>query len=682
MIRVVNRMPSVLVPNQENAPIEGYEVYMHSMVLAATSETVIEEAMDEPEWQTTGLGKSAAMIQRFSGSVTVDHPDDSEHIRIIFRDKDPKIALAGAKSLAEAFKDYYTGRETEIDQRRLDLMGQLETDYAKQLQDVDTKITDLASKTIADGQIDPAQKHKDAAEIESKLALDLNNMQLQVQIAKNLPHLAPEAATSRRMAGRRKIPDLKNMWYQEQGKLTDEIAQSKMEGVGPNVFAYRLMSQNLDAINQKIQQRVMDLQKNPPAAIQIPGALAANGQPADTLETLQVKEAALQEQYDKAVKNLVAASSDLTKLATENRLNDVLLQQAGGLQMNIQQLQDKKRGLELEKALSQRLEVVNWGELALLPEQNNKTKYSLVGAFGGGCLPVGLLVLLGFLNRRYRYADEMTRDLDPRGGATLLGVLPVLPPDMKDIERSADAAQCMHQIRVLLQIGGHSGTKAVLVTSASPGEGKTSLAAALGLSFSASGARTLLIDCDLVGQGLTRGFEAGGSRGLTEAMAGGAIESCVREIRPGLSLMPVGKARAVDACAVSPQLIRAVLASARQNYDMVLIDSGPLLGSVEASVLAPQVDEVVVAISRGQQPLLVKRTFQHLRSLGATIAGCVFNRAGNKDFASSYPGSSLRSVNPDEVKVEVERRPSRLGPLVESVDRFMPNAEAQAVQKS
>src|SRR5207237_1562321 len=122
-----------------------------------------------------------------------------------------------------------------------------------------------------------------------------------------------------------------------------------------------------------------------------------------------------------------------------------------------------------------------------------------------------LLLLIGLIDACYRYSEEPTADM---GGLTLLGILPNLPDRLTDPAQAATAAHCVHQIRTMLQINSSEDRKVYAVTSASPGDGKTSLTLALGLSFAASGSRTLLIDCDLVGARLTARLDLNGPEGV------------------------------------------------------------------------------------------------------------------------------------------------------------------------
>jgi Mrp family chromosome partitioning ATPase len=221
-----------------------------------------------------------------------------------------------------------------------------------------------------------------------------------------------------------------------------------------------------------------------------------------------------------------------------------------------------------------------------------------------------------------------------------------------------------------------------MITSACSGEGKTSLAVSLGLSFAASGARTLLIDCDLVGQGITRGFGLEGASGVREALSNNTARGAVKRMAQGMRLMPAGKTDAFTGWTVSPYEIGKLIREVRPYYEVVLIDTGPILGSVEACVVAPEVDGVIMAISRGQQKHLVDRAVQQVTSLGAKLAGIVFNRARRADFNRSAFHSSTRNSGSSRPAipslVEEPMDFQKFGPVVRAVAMFMPQLASTA----
>jgi Mrp family chromosome partitioning ATPase len=75
-----------------------------------------------------------------------------------------------------------------------------------------------------------------------------------------------------------------------------------------------------------------------------------------------------------------------------------------------------------------------------------------------------------------------------------------------------------------------------------------------------------------------------------------------------------------------------------------MIDTGPILGSIEASLVCAAADGVVLAVARGQQRPMVEKALSHLAAIGARLAGVVFNRAQANDFERSISGMSIRSI--------------------------------------
>jgi polysaccharide biosynthesis transport protein len=246
------------------------------------------------------------------------------------------------------------------------------------------------------------------------------------------------------------------------------------------------------------------------------------------------------------------------------------------------------------------------------------------------------------MNPRVRFSDETSHEVS---GLTLLGILPDLPDRLSDPEQASIAAHCVHQIRTMLQINNHTHDRRVFaVTSAAPGDGKTSLTLALGLSYAACGTRTLLIDCDVVGAGLTTRMNVNVPEGVLEAIANRSLLEYVRTTDVAdVAILPVGTGQGLHASTLSPAALRRLVDEARKHFDTILVDTGPILGSIEASLVCAAADSVVLTVSRGQQRPLVEKAIQHLNSIGAHLAGVVFNRAQASDFERSISGMSARS---------------------------------------
>ena len=136
-----------------------------------------------------------------------------------------------------------------------------------------------------------------------------------------------------------------------------------------------------------------------------------------------------------------------------------------------------------------------------------------------------------------------------------------------------------------------------------------------------------------------------------------------------------------------PSRIAALLKDARRYFHVILVDSGPILGSLEAAVLASQVDGSILTISRGQDRTLVRNAMQRLRSLRTSTTGFVYNRAKSQDFqsspyaSSSYSFTSVASGEEElgkgrSAKGDLAVRPTSpwtsFGPLVRAVGTNVP----------
>lgn len=300
--------------------------------------------------------------------------------------------------------------------------------------------------------------------------------------------------------------------------------------------------------------------------------------------------------------------------------------------------------LQFQQQMGGQFSVIDDGSVPQ-PASDRRPVFAALGFVGGAAVPIGFLLLLGLVNPRYRFSDETNTETI---GLNLLGILPDLPDRLSDPEQASIAAHCVHQIRTMLQISGGTEERRVFaVTSAAPGDGKTSLTLALGLSYAACGTRTLLIDCDLVGAGLTSRMNVNAPEGVLEAIANRSLLEYVRHTEVAdVSILPVGSAQTLHASTLSPAALRRLIDEARKQFDTILIDTGPILGSIEASLVCAAADAVVLTVARGQQRPLVEKSISHLMNIGAKLAGVVFNRAQSNDFDRSISGvSSLRSVS-------------------------------------
>jgi capsular exopolysaccharide synthesis family protein len=170
--------------------------------------------------------------------------------------------------------------------------------------------------------------------------------------------------------------------------------------------------------------------------------------------------------------------------------------------------------------------------------------------------------------------------------------------------------------------------KAILVTSPSSADGKTTVAALLAEALSRLGARTLLVDADLRRPGVGPLFSLNGDKGLAAVLHGDAVlrSSVQKGWVPNLWVLPTTADR--GAGDLLARGFNKVAREAMANFDFVVIDTAPLIGADDARAIATGLDShgVLLVVSAGSESDLVNEAILAMESLNAPLLGIVGNR--------------------------------------------------------
>jgi capsular exopolysaccharide synthesis family protein len=229
----------------------------------------------------------------------------------------------------------------------------------------------------------------------------------------------------------------------------------------------------------------------------------------------------------------------------------------------------------------------------------------------------------------------------------------------------------MHHVRnslLLLRNVRSGGGTVYAVTSANPGEGKTTVAIALAASFAQAGFRTALVDCDYVGRGLTREFGLDSASGLEETIGHQSMGEHLHGTQvDGLKVIPTGRVRVDDAHHLTLRDISPLIENLRNTQEIVIIDTGPILGSLEAGLVAQISDGVVLVAARGTSGRVVNAALERARQLCKNGVSLVFNRARADDLSTSASYSSVQSMRSVSQHAEPEERTDR-GKLIRIIE--------------
>jgi succinoglycan biosynthesis transport protein ExoP len=276
--------------------------------------------------------------------------------------------------------------------------------------------------------------------------------------------------------------------------------------------------------------------------------------------------------------------------------------------------------------------------------------------------PLGMLVgVLGLCVLVEMHAGRVhdPEELPDRLRIPVLGVVPRLPrarpargrlSDREEARSRRDLdqfIQSLDHLRVAICSGKPAWGRArrsVLITSACGSEGKTTLAAQLAERCVNAGLLTLLIDADIRHPTLSRMFDLPSSQGLVNVLRGEAsAEEAITVIEGagGFHFLPAGSPRVDPSRLLHDGRLAKLLASARESFDIVIVDAPPILPVPDALTIGRWVDGAVLAVrfDTSRYPL-VERANRRLAAVGVPVIGAVVNGVGGPEggyYGGNYP---------------------------------------------
>jgi capsular exopolysaccharide synthesis family protein len=259
----------------------------------------------------------------------------------------------------------------------------------------------------------------------------------------------------------------------------------------------------------------------------------------------------------------------------------------------------------------------------------------------GFSLGAGLAYLRDRLDQRVRGRD----DLEVHAGAPVIAYIPTGTP-LKDglpvtaSDHASEIAEAYTTLGLRLVRAADQGRfRTLLVTSSLSGEGKTSIAANLGVALARSGKRVAVVSADLRRPGLEAYFSLRNGTGLRDVLNGRRmILEVVTPTRiTGLWVVPGGGQPGTSSPLelLSSDAMKAALTDLRYLVEYVIIDTTPLLGSFDATALATFADGVLfVADARKASRTTIEHGRRELQTTGASLVGVVVNRYDPRTFES------------------------------------------------
>lgn len=331
----------------------------------------------------------------------------------------------------------------------------------------------------------------------------------------------------------------------------------------------------------------------------------------------------------------ITANAPLNTVLLEISVTDPNPQQAAAIVNAIGDTLPKVIG-EVEKANADGTSPVKISTLqaAVVPSSpsspNTKLNWAL-GLLVGLALGVGAAVLRSTLDNKVRTRD----DLEALTNAPVIGGLPWdnafnTTPLVMVAEPTGTTAEAFRSMRTNLQFVTVDRPHSIVVTSATPAEGKTTTTVNLAVSLSQSGLRVLCVDADLRRPRIAAILGLEGAVGLTDVLAGSySVDDVIQTWGEDdeLAVLPAGQVPPNPSELLGSHSMRDLIKQLENDYDVVLFDSAPLLPVADTAVLSRIVGGTALVVAAGQSAKNeVIGALKTLHAVDATVLGSILTK--------------------------------------------------------
>jgi capsular exopolysaccharide synthesis family protein len=591
-------------------------------------------------------------------SIKVEFPDNGEIMRASVETQSGDSCVKIINAVVEAYMDEVVLNERNDRLKRLD---NLERVYSEAEQKVRTKRSELRALATALGTSDSdsltvAQENalQQFGVMQTKLSevqFQLMQAEGELEIAKKweeqaLAEMREAAAKSGEtevetpLASFVKPPAIANM--------EDEVARARgrleslQRDLGFNHPSYRRMAEEVAVNEQILKQNLEEAQKVHQEQVELDRqrlegtAPGMNPELAGKLEskydfvsmiakveTLKNQEKLLREKVDQL-------SEETRQLGLSSIDVELMRAEIDGLEDVLQRVSQEVERTKIELQTDSRIRLLSPAETAVPPDPKKRVKRA--GALGifGLFMPLGLVVLWDLTRRKVDDVDGVSKALS-------LDCIGTIPTATWDFTRDPKSARNqMKHFRLLESISAvatmllhraeNNNMKVFMITSAVSGEGKSSVACLLSRSLSQFGKKVALVDFDLRRPTVHRFFGIPQTPGISEVLAGEcSLADCTQHV--GSHALDVFVAGQVDVSLqekITDGTVAELFEELRREYDVVIVDSCPILPVVDSRLISKYTDGVVFTLlrdySRFPQAL---RAVEILRSFGVHLLGAL-----------------------------------------------------------
>jgi capsular exopolysaccharide synthesis family protein len=628
--------------------------YQRRQTALIRSRHVLQTALQRPGVSELQVVKSVAdPVGWLEGELKVDFSVSPEIMRITLSGADPRELLVLLDAIREAYLAEGVNKETTDKQTALQRIRFLIDEDKAKLDEANRAATAKAEEFRAPDAAAARQRHQTDLTRLTNLQTLLFQLEVQVQgweqarqdLEARPPEKEPPVVV--RPADLKAATELalaKDTEYQaaraEVARLESELKRDRQVAKNPDQSPKILEKEKeLQAARAEVDTRERTARDTVQRQLETESKKGLGDRQAD--HRLRLMELHGQISRGKAQMSTLATEIkklDADTLTAARRIAELdrLLAAASVIEDRIKAGKARAENLETDLKSPPRAQTDEVAVITQVPNPAKKSRYMLGAAAVG--LVAGLFGVL-YLDLRTGRVDSL-EEVDKRLRTGVVGCIPRVKPDaLAALARPtggsllpSEALVCnaADACRTLLIDPVPGATKVIMVTSAHPGEGKTTLATQLALSLGRAGYRTLLVDGDLRDPDLHCSFGRSLSPGLADVLRKThPIQHVVRKGPiPNLGIIPAGQCNSQEAVALLQHRLGSLLRKCKPYFEVILIDAPPLLNMPDAMVIGRHCDGTILSLMNDVSTFpAAEAACGRLRTMNLPLLGTVLNAA-------------------------------------------------------
>ncbi len=615
-------------------------------------------------------------LQWLEQSMSFSAPGNAQVLQVMLQGKYPEDLRLLLNAVIKTFLSEFVTAEQEIRSARLASLKKYKEQYQEELNKAKVAKQQFSDKGASNANVVALQMAFLQAEVQRR----------QGEIGKLETEVAELEAQQKQMTNRdpTRVPldneifreffaqDVEMQNLETERRIAKEsLTDAKLKGFRESVTDK--LKEKLDAIEKQIRARQQELRSQAEEYWKQRSTSDFAKHSVLVADSLELKNGLL-EKYHKELDRTKFMLENLSR--NQNRLDDLAFD-SESLKEFFRQIDAEERRLRINANDLSRVREIE--EPRVLPS-DPKARQLKMAALGGAL--TFLLVLAGlslweFHGRRVESVDQIVYGL----GLPLVGTVPAMPKQrllglaggLKEEEVQAWRFALQEAVAaartMLLNAARTTNMRMGMITSAMPGEGKTSLSTQLAVSMAMAGHRTLLLDFDMRNPSAHKLLGMSHTPGWAEILRGEInVADAIRQTNlEKLSFIAAGDCDPVALKSLVQEELGQVLNWLRSQYDFVIVDTCPVLPVVDALLLGRHMDGVIFSVLNevSQIPKIYVATQRvaqlGIRTLGAVVNGIREDKYGYGSYGYGYRKAGQKKRTPPDPQASQNTPPPGTG---------------------